>query len=61
MKERMKHHRSALMVLCMVLTAGLLLSGCTISFTGGGGGGDKPDPAKYGEASTAAMCSKALT
>ena len=50
MKERMKHHRSALMVLCMVLAAGLLLSGCSISFNSGGGGdSDEPDPAKYGE------------
>lgn len=50
MKERMKHHRSALMVLCMVLAAGLLLSGCSISFNAGGGGdSDEPDPAKYGE------------
>ena len=46
MKERMKHHRSALMVLCMVLAAGLLLSGCSISFNAGGGGdSDEPDPA----------------
>ena len=50
MKERMKHHRSALMVLCMALAAGLLLSGCSISFNAGGGGdSEETDPAKYGE------------
>jgi hypothetical protein len=36
----------------MILLAGLLLTGCTISFGGGNGGGEEGDgldPAKYGE------------
>ncbi|MCR5134943.1 MAG: hypothetical protein K6B12_04835 [Clostridiales bacterium] len=46
--DRQHRYAASILALCLLLITGLALTGCSFSFNIGGGG-DKPDPAKYGE------------
>lgn len=48
MKHAATHVKYSILVLCLILALGMILTGCRISINIGGGG-DEPDPAKYGE------------